>query len=312
VGNSYTAEFWEYDPRIGRRWNLDPRPVTGLSEYSAFNGNPIMFSDPLGDSVGPGVRIPMIDRIPSGGSIKAGIGNFLYNTLAGGANTVTGALNTTADYVSTAYNGGLPGLMNKVDDAYRSVSDFVGGQYSYFANTSGAQIKADTKQFFSNPDNYFQAAEQAVLIGGVWKLGLGGSQTQLAKSTATDFSLSESTTVSRFESSFTSTSANLDGSFSILNWEGYPSNIPKPKGPFKLIAGDEYAAARTAADKANGRLRVNLNLRNSGVDIHEVIPVKFGGSPTNINNKIFIQKNPTHIQLNNFWKRVQRNVESGQ
>ncbi|WP_290711350.1 hypothetical protein, partial [Flavihumibacter sp. CACIAM 22H1] len=24
VGNSYTAEFWEYDPRLGRRWNIDP------------------------------------------------------------------------------------------------------------------------------------------------------------------------------------------------------------------------------------------------------------------------------------------------
>src|SRR5690606_18721571 len=23
-GNSYTAEFWQYDPRLGRRWNVDP------------------------------------------------------------------------------------------------------------------------------------------------------------------------------------------------------------------------------------------------------------------------------------------------
>jgi hypothetical protein len=29
-GNSYTAEFWEYDPRLGRRWNMDPRPTTGV------------------------------------------------------------------------------------------------------------------------------------------------------------------------------------------------------------------------------------------------------------------------------------------
>ena len=50
-GNAYTAEFWEYDPRIGRRWNLDPKPITGLSEYSAFNNNPISIDDPLGDTV---------------------------------------------------------------------------------------------------------------------------------------------------------------------------------------------------------------------------------------------------------------------
>lgn len=49
-GNSYTAEFWEYDPRIGRRWNLDPRPVMGYSSYSTFTNNPIVFSDPYGDT----------------------------------------------------------------------------------------------------------------------------------------------------------------------------------------------------------------------------------------------------------------------
>jgi len=25
-GKSYTAEFWQYDSRLGRRWNLDPKP----------------------------------------------------------------------------------------------------------------------------------------------------------------------------------------------------------------------------------------------------------------------------------------------
>lgn len=52
-GNSYTAQFWEYDPRIGRRWNLDPKPTAGISEYSAFNNNPIFYSDPLGNYADP-------------------------------------------------------------------------------------------------------------------------------------------------------------------------------------------------------------------------------------------------------------------
>ena len=50
-GNSYTAEFWEYDPRIGRRWNLDPKPIVGLSEYSTFGNNPILYGDPFGDTL---------------------------------------------------------------------------------------------------------------------------------------------------------------------------------------------------------------------------------------------------------------------
>ena len=48
--NITTAEYWEYDSRTVRRWNLDPKPTVGISEYSAFNGNPIWYSDPLGDT----------------------------------------------------------------------------------------------------------------------------------------------------------------------------------------------------------------------------------------------------------------------
>jgi len=48
--NLYTAEYWEYDSRIVRRWNIDPKPTVGISPYSAFNNNPIFNSDPLGDT----------------------------------------------------------------------------------------------------------------------------------------------------------------------------------------------------------------------------------------------------------------------
>jgi hypothetical protein len=47
-GNHTTADFWEYDPRLGRRWNLDPIPYPWLSSYSAFDNNPIYFTDHLG------------------------------------------------------------------------------------------------------------------------------------------------------------------------------------------------------------------------------------------------------------------------
>ena len=50
TGTSYTAQFWQYDPRIGRRWNLDPKPTVGISDYACFADNPIWFSDPLGNS----------------------------------------------------------------------------------------------------------------------------------------------------------------------------------------------------------------------------------------------------------------------
>lgn len=47
-GNSYTAEFWQYDSRLGRRWNIDPVVKEHESPYAAFANNPIWFVDPLG------------------------------------------------------------------------------------------------------------------------------------------------------------------------------------------------------------------------------------------------------------------------
>jgi YD repeat-containing protein len=50
-GNSMTAEFWQYDARLGRRWNMDParKKYPYESPYLAFHNNPIQFSDPNGD-----------------------------------------------------------------------------------------------------------------------------------------------------------------------------------------------------------------------------------------------------------------------
>jgi RHS repeat-associated protein len=50
-GNSYTAEFWQYDPRLGRRFNIDPKPNPTISVYACFANNPIVFTDPNGDTV---------------------------------------------------------------------------------------------------------------------------------------------------------------------------------------------------------------------------------------------------------------------
>jgi len=50
TGTHYTAEFWEYDSRIGRRWNIDPMTpkYPWQSPYACFNNNPIYYSDPSG------------------------------------------------------------------------------------------------------------------------------------------------------------------------------------------------------------------------------------------------------------------------
>ena len=50
VGNSYTTEFRQYDPRLGRWWSLDAmkNQFPWMSPYDAFDNNPIMYNDPKG------------------------------------------------------------------------------------------------------------------------------------------------------------------------------------------------------------------------------------------------------------------------
>lgn len=52
-GNSYTTEFRQYDPRLGRWLSLDPlmAQYSEWSPYVAFENNPVVYDDPLGLSV---------------------------------------------------------------------------------------------------------------------------------------------------------------------------------------------------------------------------------------------------------------------
>ncbi|MFZ1636009.1 MAG: hypothetical protein WAT43_19145 [Chitinophagales bacterium] len=49
VGNINTAQFWEYDSRLGKRWNMDIIPKHHESPYAVFFNNPILISDINGD-----------------------------------------------------------------------------------------------------------------------------------------------------------------------------------------------------------------------------------------------------------------------
>jgi hypothetical protein len=72
-GTSYTAEFWQYDSRLGRRWNVDPVVKPHESSYATFANNPVWFIDPIGaDTImTPGGRKM---NVPAG-SIQ--LGNYL-------------------------------------------------------------------------------------------------------------------------------------------------------------------------------------------------------------------------------------------
>jgi LysM repeat protein len=66
-GNSNMAEFWQYDARIGRRWNEDPVTKEWESPYACFSSNPIFYRDINGDDPsGP----PETHTVQSGESLS--------------------------------------------------------------------------------------------------------------------------------------------------------------------------------------------------------------------------------------------------
>lgn len=105
-----------------------------------------------------------------------------------------------------------------------------------------------------------------------------------------------------------------EGAFSITDWSGYPAGMPRPTGPVVLLTGDAYASARAAANAANAEIRAAAGLEGSGMQIHEIQPVKFNGSPTDMSNKMLLSV-PDHVGPNGvhaqFWGPLQKWVEKG-
>jgi len=98
------------------------------------------------------------------------------------------------------------------------------------------------------------------------------------------------------------------GSFSISDWTGYPALVPKPEGPFRLLESTEYSAARNAADKANRIIRRKQGLVRQSVDVHEINPVKFGGSPIDTSNKIVLPREVHRQQATPWWNQLLKDL----
>ncbi|HTN85272.1 MAG TPA: RHS repeat-associated core domain-containing protein, partial [Sorangium sp.] len=105
------------------------------------------------------------------------------------------------------------------------------------------------------------------------------------------------------------TKALPEGSFSIIDWTGYPAGAPRPSGPFRLLSGADYAAARSAANATNQALHA-IDPTLNGFQIHEITPVKFGGNPTDLSNKIAVTQ-AEHAPLTTFWNHMRVHLEGG-
>jgi RHS repeat-associated protein len=78
-GNSYTTEFRQYDPRLGRWLSLDPlmAQFPWMSPYVGMDNNPVLLNDPMGLSTDDWVKKPGSDKWVWDDNVKVqGSGNF--------------------------------------------------------------------------------------------------------------------------------------------------------------------------------------------------------------------------------------------
>ena len=77
-----------------------------------------------------------------------------------------------------------------------------------------------------------------------------------------------------------------------------------------FLEGDEYNSARDSANIFNRNMRAaDPYYANNGLEIHEIEPVKMGGSPTDINNKTAIQSQVHRRYVTPWWNKIRDEVK---
>ena len=136
AGNHNTAMFWEYDTRLGRRWNLDPVVKPWQSSYSCFSNSPIWKLDLNGnddyynfagkfvgsDNQGSGIRL-VSSKAAFDAMQKKGIETLRGNT------RVIKVQDNEADVVSNLYD--------------KSVSDKVERKVYFILDTKNATLSVE-------------------------------------------------------------------------------------------------------------------------------------------------------------------------
>ena len=146
VGNWYTAQFWEFDPRTATRKNRDPVVDYSQSSYAAFNNNPLLFNDPKGQT-----GIATIDKESKTITISATMyfyGNRASSTLA----------TTTAQDVQNYWNAANGKY--KVD----------GFEYSVKFDIKGSVVNGDPYKEMGKNNSY----ENNYIRVGISTTGNGG------------------------------------------------------------------------------------------------------------------------------------------
>ncbi|KOY84267.1 hypothetical protein AD998_21900 [bacterium 336/3] len=171
LGNGiYTAEFWEYDSKIARRWNLDPVSQTNISDYAVFKNSPILYKDSNGDIPIPAIVWGIAKLIMMGMAVETGTQIT--------ANLVTGKDWHDLDYVDIGVSGGLNaitvGQFTYQKQAYRFIT--LSTKMSKATPYIGEALKATIDVKIDGIETIFNGSKSLIDTGvdAVFGIGSGG------------------------------------------------------------------------------------------------------------------------------------------
>lgn len=117
------AKYWEYDSRIIRRWNLDPKYTAKESRYVVNGNNPIIFTDPNGD-------------------FKTKFGAWLYNKTHGGKGEIRKDTKSGEWFVGSGGTAPVTGNETEVTVVYTRKFDWQGSNSAYSGSGWGHGLRS--------------------------------------------------------------------------------------------------------------------------------------------------------------------------
>ena len=174
VSGNYTAQFWQYDSRIGRRWNEDPKPTVGISVYSTFFNNPISNMDILGDTSTHASKywyIGNISKFKTRGKISdkpiENIPNAIGNGVIDVLNIFPALWNSGVKNIQGIREGTWSkDVSNEIKTGFNNTSDVVYNTLNYTINTPIKQQIKDNLNALDNPTSLEFATSFALTFYG--------------------------------------------------------------------------------------------------------------------------------------------------
>ncbi|MBT9290960.1 RHS repeat-associated core domain-containing protein [Prosthecodimorpha staleyi] len=267
-----------YDPAIGRFVSPDSwdplKEGVGTNRYAYADNDPINKSDPNGHFINF-----LISGVMSGGMELA---SKLYS-----GNPVNWSLVASEAAIGVA-TGGVGPIFNaaKIGIGAARTAVAVKTTVTLIEEAGEAGLRSGVKSAVEK-----EAAESLTTVGAKIAPGVSSEATNAAKLAAGE-----------------AKDAIPRGEFSIIDWSGYPQGLAKPEGPFRLLTGSEYASARSAANNANRAIREAQGLVGKPLNIHELNPVKFGGSPIDMANKVVLDRGFHRGVVTPWWSQLARDL----